>query len=124
MRYDHININTYIKVKKILYKDNSLTKLIKGVVIRKNITHNKMAKDIQVPSILMIRGNLEVSSKDEIMIFDANNLNHERDSLQAITKKIIKLDPKILIVEGSVHGYAQEALLDKNITLIMNMKEA
>jgi len=75
MRYDHININTYIKVKKILYKDNSLTKLIKGVVIRKNITHNKMAKEIQVPSILMIRGNLEVSSKDELMIFDANNLN-------------------------------------------------
>lgn len=106
MKYDHININTYIKIKKILYKDNSLTSLIKGVAIRKNVAHKKMNTELYSPSILMIRGNLECSRNDEMVIFDSNNLNYEIEYLRMITKKIVKLSPSILIVMGSVNGMA------------------
>ena len=59
---DPLDINKFIKVKKILFKDQSLTQLIKGVVIRKNIANKRMSNSLSNPSVLMIKGDFDQSS--------------------------------------------------------------
>jgi len=123
MNNDNLNITYYIKIKKVLYQDASLTKLVKGLVIRKNIVHKKMESTIEHPKILVIKGNLEPPRTDDSPIMDMSSISREEMFLEEIIKKIAKLGPNIVVVEGSVNRFAQEKLLANKLTLVMKIRE-
>ena len=54
-----MNINHFIKIKKIPYKDYSLTRYIRGAAFRKNISHKKMNAFYFNPRTLVIGGSLD-----------------------------------------------------------------
>lgn len=56
---ESMNINHFIKVKKIPYKDNSLTRYIRGLAFRKNVSHKKMITTLYNPRILVIGCSIE-----------------------------------------------------------------
>jgi hypothetical protein len=57
---DPMDINYYVKIKKIPYLDKSVTGYFKGVVFRKNVTHKRMQTKFTNPKLMIIVGNLEV----------------------------------------------------------------
>lgn len=51
-------------------------------------------------------------------------VGQENDHLKAIIAKIESLRPNVLLVEKSVSSYAQQYLLEKEISLVLNVKRS
>ncbi|XP_043699937.1 putative 1-phosphatidylinositol-3-phosphate 5-kinase FAB1C [Telopea speciosissima] len=112
----------YVKVKCILSGTPSESTLIKGVVCTKNIKHKRMTSQYRNPTLLLLAGALEYQRvSNQLASFDTL-LQQEIDHLKMVVSKIETHHPNVLLVEKSVSSYAQEYLLEKEISLVLNVK--
>ncbi|KAL0000184.1 hypothetical protein SO802_019786 [Lithocarpus litseifolius] len=112
----------YVKVKCAASGSPSESTLIKGVVCTKNIKHKRMTSQYKNPRLLLLGGALEYQKvPNELASFDTL-LQQEKDHLKMIISKIETLRPNVLLVEKSVSSYAQEQLLAREISLVLNVK--
>ncbi|KAI4357676.1 hypothetical protein L6164_001610 [Bauhinia variegata] len=112
----------YVKIKCIASGNPSESTLIKGVVCTKNIKHKRMTSQYKKPRILILGGALEYQKvPNQLASFDTL-LQQENDHLKMIISKIEALHPNVLLVERSVASCAQEYLLAKEISLVLNVK--
>lgn len=114
----------YVKVKCVATGSPSESALIKGVVCTKNIKHKRMTSQYKNPRILILGGVLEYQrASNQLASFDTL-LQQEIDHLKRIISRIEALRPNVLLVEKSVSSYAQEYLLEKEISLVLNVKRS
>lgn len=114
----------YVKVKCVATGSPSESALIKGIVCTKNITHKRMTSQYKNPRILILGGALEYQrASNQLASFDAL-LQQGIDHLKMIISRIEALRPNVLLVEKSVSSYAQEYLLEKGISLVLNVKKS
>ncbi|CAN6675494.1 unnamed protein product [Malus baccata var. baccata] len=114
----------YVKVKCIASGSPSDSTLIKGVVCTKNIKHKRMTSQYKNPRLLILGGALEYQKiPNKLASFDTL-LHQENDHLRMIISKIEALHPNVLLVEKSVSSYAQDYLLEKEISLVLNVKRS
>ncbi|KAL2344760.1 hypothetical protein Fmac_006045 [Flemingia macrophylla] len=112
----------YVKVKCVASGSPSESTLIKGVVCTKNIKHKRMTSQYKKPRLLLLGGALEYQKvPNQLASFDTL-LQQENDHLKMIISKIEALRPNVLLVEKSVASCAQEYLLAKEISLVLNVK--
>ncbi|KAK7362580.1 hypothetical protein VNO77_04697 [Canavalia gladiata] len=112
----------YVKVKCIASGSPSESTLIKGVVCTKNIKHKRMTSQYKKPRLLLLGGALEYQKvPNQLASFDTL-LQQENDHLKMVISKIEALRPNVLLVEKSVASCAQEYLLAKEISLVLNVK--
>ncbi|KHG15460.1 1-phosphatidylinositol-3-phosphate 5-kinase FAB1 [Gossypium arboreum] len=98
----------YVKVKCIASGLRNESMVIKGVVCKKNVAHRRMNSIVEKPRLMILGGALEYQ--------------REMDHLKMAVAKIHAHKPNILLVEKSVSRFAQEYLLEKNISLVLNIK--
>ena len=55
---DSIDFNSFIKIVTIEGKDQEGCRYVKGVVLKKDVSHKSMATDIEKPRILMLANSL------------------------------------------------------------------
>ena len=93
---DSLDVNKYIKIKFNDYKDNSLSEVIPGLVIKMN--QNKKFENIQIfkPKILLI--NLENNLLLQKMNNFSNSFQRNNGFIQIIFKKINIFNPDIIIM--------------------------
>lgn len=120
---DNLNFNDFIKIKKIPYKDQSLTQFVRGVVIHKNVLNKRMSNNLNRPIILMVKGNLDSTSED-VSIMDSPTINREKTFFEETINHILELDPHIIITEGRVGRLAQDMLTKPGKTIIAKMKSS
>ncbi|KAG4908874.1 hypothetical protein AAZX31_20G012800 [Glycine max] len=112
----------YVKVKCVASGSPSESTLVKGVVCTKNIKHKRMTSQYRKPRLLLLGGALEYQKvPNQLASFDTL-LQQENDHLKMIISKIEALRPNVLLVEKSVASCAQEYLLAKEISLVLNVK--
>ncbi|CAN4095164.1 unnamed protein product [Withania somnifera] len=112
----------YVKVKYIASGRRGDSVVVKGVVCKKNVAHRRMTSKIEKPRILILGGALEYQRvSNHLSSFDTL-LQQEMDHLKMAIAKIDAHQPDVLLVEKSVSRYAQEYLLAKDITLVLNIK--
>ncbi|KAL1568558.1 1-phosphatidylinositol-3-phosphate 5-kinase [Salvia divinorum] len=112
----------YIKVKCVASGSPTESKLIKGIVCTKNIKHKRMTSQYINTRVLLLGGTLEYQRvPNQLESFDTL-LQQEKDHLKMIISKIEALHPNVLLVEKSVSSFAQEQLLEKEISLVLNVK--
>ncbi|KAG6399013.1 hypothetical protein SASPL_140486 [Salvia splendens] len=112
----------YVKLKCVASGSPSESKLIKGIVCTKNIKHKRMTSEYINTRILLLGGALEYQRvPNQLDSFDTL-LQQEKDHLKMIISKIEALRPNVLLVEKSVSSFAQEQLLEKEISLVINVK--
>ncbi|KAK9091702.1 hypothetical protein Sjap_024879 [Stephania japonica] len=112
----------YVKVKCIVAGSPGDSTLIKGVVCTKNIKHKRMISQYKNPRLLLLGGALEYQrTPNQLASFDTL-LQQEIDHLKTIVSKIESHRTNVLLVEKSVSSYAQEYLLAKEISLVLNVK--
>ncbi|KAL4197194.1 hypothetical protein AMTRI_Chr04g187080 [Amborella trichopoda] len=112
----------YVKIKCIACGKPSESTFIKGVVCTKNIKHKRMTSQYKNPRLLLLGGALEYQRvANQLASFDAL-LQQEIDHLKMVVAKIEAHRPNVLLVEKSVSHYAQEFLLAKEISLVLNVK--
>ncbi|CAE6162104.1 unnamed protein product [Arabidopsis arenosa] len=114
----------YVKVKCIPCGRRSESMVVKGVVCKKNVAHRRMTSKIEKPRLLILGGALEYQRiSNQLSSFDTL-LQQEMDHLKMAVAKIDSHNPDILLVEKSVSRFAQEYLLAKDISLVLNIKRS
>ncbi|KAK7821774.1 1-phosphatidylinositol-3-phosphate 5-kinase fab1b [Quercus suber] len=112
----------YVKVKCVASGRRSESEVVKGVVCKKNVAHRRMTSKIEKPRLLILGGALEYQRVSNLLSSFDTLLQQEKDHLKMAVAKIDAHNPDILLVEKSVSGHAQEFLLAKDISLVLNIK--
>lgn len=112
----------YVKVKCVASGRRSESAVVKGVVCKKNVAHRRMTSKIEKPRLLILGGALEYQRVSNLLSSFDTLLQQEKDHLKMAVAKIDAHNPDILLVEKSVSGHAQEFLLAKDISLVLNIK--
>ncbi|KAG6599898.1 putative 1-phosphatidylinositol-3-phosphate 5-kinase FAB1C, partial [Cucurbita argyrosperma subsp. sororia] len=112
----------YIKVKCVASGHLRESTLIKGVVCTKNIKHKRMTSQFKNARLLLLGGSLEYHEVSDHLASFNTLLHQENDHLKTIISRIESLRPNVLLVEKSVSSRAQEYLLAKEISLVLNVK--
>ncbi|XP_009766672.1 1-phosphatidylinositol-3-phosphate 5-kinase FAB1B isoform X1 [Nicotiana tabacum] len=113
----------YVKVKCVASGRRSDSAVVKGVVCKKNVAHRRMTSKIEKPRILILEGALEYQRVSNLLSSFDTLLQQEMDHLKMAVAKIDAHNPDVLLVEKSVSRYAQEYLLEKDISLVLNIKK-
>ncbi|XP_047319859.1 putative 1-phosphatidylinositol-3-phosphate 5-kinase FAB1D [Impatiens glandulifera] len=107
----------YVKVKCVATGSISQSKVVKGLVFKKNVALKHMPMMYQNPRLLLIRGALGpstgLSSFGEIC---------QEDSERSIMEAIDMCQPNLVLVEQSVSSYIRESIRAKGMTLVSDMK--
>ncbi|KAF9619321.1 hypothetical protein IFM89_006508 [Coptis chinensis] len=97
--------------------------VVKGVVCKKNVAHRRMTSKIEKPRFLVLGGALEYQRvTNHLSSFDTL-LQQEMDHLKMAIANINSHHPNVLLVEKSVSRFAQDYLLAKDISLVLNIKK-
>ncbi|KAL7152320.1 hypothetical protein ABFS83_04G089200 [Erythranthe nasuta] len=113
----------YVKVKCLASGHRSESMVVKGVVCKKNVAHRRMTSKIEKPRLLILGGALEYQRVSNALSSFDTLLQQEMDHLKMAVAKIDAHNPDILLVEKSVSRYAQDYLLAKDISLVLNIKK-
>ncbi|KAL2503330.1 1-phosphatidylinositol-3-phosphate 5-kinase FAB1B [Forsythia ovata] len=112
----------YVKVKCIACGHRNDSTVVKGVVCKKNVAHRRMTSKVDKARLLLLGGALEYQRvANHLSSFDTL-LQQEMDHLKMAVAKIDAHHPNVLLVEKSVSRYAQDYLLAKDISLVLNIK--
>ncbi|BFG39532.1 hypothetical protein CerSpe_258060 [Prunus speciosa] len=112
----------YVKVKCIACGRRNESMVVKGVVCKKNVAHRRMTSKIEKPRFLILGGALEYQRVSNLLSSFDTLLQQEMDHLKMAVAKIDSHHPNVLLVEKSVSRYAQDYLLAKDISLVLNIK--
>jgi 1-phosphatidylinositol-3-phosphate 5-kinase len=93
-----------------------------GIVFCKNVSHKRMAKEIENPRIMLLSGGIEYTRTENRIASLDTLLEQEEKYLSILVTKIVKLKPDLLMVGRSVSRKAQEMLLAANVTLVQHVK--
>ncbi|CAL1390131.1 unnamed protein product [Linum trigynum] len=113
----------YVKVKCLACGRRSESMAVKGVVCKKNVAHRRMMSKISKPHFLILGGALEYQRVANLLSSVDTLLQQEMDHLKMAVAKIEAHHPNVLLVEKSVSRCAQECLLTKDISLVLNIKK-
>ncbi|KAH7281274.1 hypothetical protein KP509_36G038800 [Ceratopteris richardii] len=112
----------YVKVKCIASGKPSESCVIKGVVCKKNVAHRRMSSRYKSPRLLLLGGALEYQRVSNQLSSLDTLLQQEKDHLCMAASKIEAHRPNVVLVEKNVSRQAQEQLLAKEISLVLNVK--
>ncbi|KAG2728507.1 hypothetical protein I3843_01G204100 [Carya illinoinensis] len=112
----------YVKVKCVASGHRHESMVVKGVVCKKNVAHRRMTSKIEKPRLLILEGALEYQRVSNLLSSFDTLLQQEMDHLKMAVAKIDAHHPNVLLVEKSVSRHAQEYLLAKDISLVLNIK--
>ncbi|XP_022715367.1 1-phosphatidylinositol-3-phosphate 5-kinase FAB1B-like isoform X2 [Durio zibethinus] len=112
----------YFKVKCIASGHRCESMVLKGVVCKKNVAHRRMTSKMEKPRLLILGGALEYQRVSNLLSSFDTLLQQEMDHLKMAVAKIHAHKPNILLVEKAVSRFAQEYLLEKDISLVLNIK--
>ncbi|CAL0307907.1 unnamed protein product [Lupinus luteus] len=117
-----MDIADYVKIKCVACGSRIESMVVKGVVCKKNVAHRRMMSKVDKARILILGGALEYQRVTNLLSSVDTLLQQEMDHLKMAVAKIASHHPNILLVEKSVSRYAQEYLLAKDISLVLNLK--
>ncbi|KAK1314676.1 1-phosphatidylinositol-3-phosphate 5-kinase FAB1B [Acorus calamus] len=112
----------YVKIKCVACGRRSESSVVKGVVCKKNVAHRRMISKIEKPRFLILGGALEYQRVTNQLSSLDTLLQQEMDHLKMAVAKIHSQNPDVVLVEKSVSRHAQEYLLAKDISLVLNIK--
>ena len=125
-----IDIKKYVRVEKIPGASVEESKVLRGVLLNKDVVHANMRRFIENPRILLLDCNLEYKkgeSQTEIEITKENDftvlLKMEEDYIEQVCAEIIKHKPDLVITEKGVSDLAQHYLQKANISVLRRVKK-
>jgi len=107
------------------------TKLIKGIVIDKEVAHPSMPKSVKNAKILLVDSALEIKSTEteaKIQISSPEQmqsfLEQETKMLKDIAEKVIKTKCNVVFCQKGIDDVVQHYLAKKNIMAVRRVKES
>jgi len=126
-----IDIKRYAKVEKIPGGTIEDSRVLKGVMFNKDVTHPKMKRRIEKPRILLLDCNLEYKkgeSQTNIEIMKEEDFSKVLEQEEAYIKKIcddiIAFKPDLVITEKGVSDLAQHFFNKAGITALRRLRKS
>jgi len=125
-----IDIKRYAKVEKIPGGDMEDCRVLKGVMINKDVVHAKMRRRIEKPRILLLDCTLEYKkgeSQTQIELSDEKAwealLEEEERAIKEMCNDIIAVKPDLVVTEKGVSDLAQHYLQKANISVLRRVRK-
>jgi len=126
-----IDIKRYAKVEKIPGGTMEDSRVLRGVMFNKDVTHPKMKRKIEKPRILLLDCNLEYKKGEsqtniEIMKEDdfSKILEQEETFIRKMCDDIIAFKPDLVITEKGVSDLAQHFFNKAGITAVRRLRKS
>merc|ERR1719220_183641 len=126
-----IDIKRYAKVEKLPGGTIEDSRVLKGVMFNKDVTHPKMRRRIENPRVLLLDCNLEYKkgeSQTNIEMLQeedfAKILEQEEAYIKKICDDIIAHKPDLVITEKGVSDLAQHFLVKAGITAVRRLRKS
>ncbi|KAL7423519.1 T-complex protein 1 subunit gamma [Cryptotrichosporon argae] len=128
-----VDIKRYARVEKVPGGEIEDSRVLRGVMINKDVTHPKMRRKIASPRIVLLDCPLEYKkgeSQTNIEIQKESDWNRvleiEEEQIKAMCDKIIEFKPDIVFTEKGVSDLAQHYLLKANppITAVRRVRKS
>jgi len=126
-----IDIKRYAKVEKIPGGRIEDSYVLKGIMLNKDVTHNKMRRRIEKPRILLLDCGLEYKKGESMTNVElmkeedfSKMLQQEEEFVQKMCEDIIRVKPDLVFTEKGVSDLAQHFLAKANITAIRRVKKS
>ena len=120
-----------IKVEKKAGGSIKDTKLIKGIVLDKEVVHSGMPKRIENAKIALVNSALEIEKTEmsaEIRINDPQQmqmfLEEENRMLKSMVDKIKEVGANVVLCQKGIDDLAQHYLAKENILAVRRVKES
>jgi len=120
-----------IKVEKKEGEDITSTRMIKGIVLDKEVVHPGMPKKLKDPKIALIAEAFEVSKTEfdsELSITDPSKiqefLDRETDMIKKMVDKVIESGATVVIAQKGIDDIAQHLFAKKGIMGIRRVKKS
>uniref|UniRef100_A0A1I8AX50 T-complex protein 1 subunit gamma n=1 Tax=Meloidogyne hapla TaxID=6305 RepID=A0A1I8AX50_MELHA len=125
-----IDIKRYCRIEKIPGGSIEDSKIVKGVVLNKDIVHPKMSRRIEKPRVILLDCPLEYKkgeSQTALEIMRENDfslvLEQEEEAIRRQCEDIIKLKPDLIFTEKGISDLAQHYLVRAGITALRRLKK-
>ncbi|XP_072038107.1 T-complex protein 1 subunit gamma-like [Amphiura filiformis] len=126
-----IDIKRYAKVEKIPGGTIEESKVLTGVMLNKDITHQRMRRRIENPRIMLLdcsleykkgesQTNLEITKEEDF----TKILQLEEEYIQRVCAEIIAFKPDLIFTEKGISDLAQHYLVKANITAIRRVRKS
>merc|ERR1719453_3053810 len=119
-----IDIKRYAKTEKIPGGEVEDSRVLKGVMVNKDVTHPKMRRKIHNPRVLLLDCTLEYKkgeSNTNIEISDEKAweelLRQEEEAIRQVCDDIIAVKPDLVVTEKGVSDLAQHYLLKPDLVV-------
>ncbi|WP_455463037.1 thermosome subunit alpha [Candidatus Hodarchaeum mangrovi] len=120
-----------IKVEKKEGEDITSTRMVRGIVLDKEVVHPGMPKKLKDPKIALIAEAFEISKTEfdsELSITDPSKiqefLDRESDMIKKMVDKVIESGANVVIAQKGIEDIAQHLLAKKGIMGIRRVKKS
>ena len=125
-----LDIKRYAKVEKIPGGNIEDSRVLKGVMMNKDLVHSKMRKEIRRPRVLLLDCTLEYKkgeSQTNIEMTDDKAweelLRQEEEAIKDLCNEIIAVKPDVVVTEKGVSDLAQHYLVKANVSVIRRVRK-
>jgi T-complex protein 1 subunit gamma len=125
-----IDIKRYAKVEKIPGGELEDSRVLKGVMINKDIIHPKMARKIKNPRVVLLDCTLEYKKGESQTNVEISNegdwealLKAEEDWIKATVDEILAVKPDIVITEKGISDLAQHFFVKAGVTALRRLRK-
>lgn len=126
-----IDIKRYVRVEKIPGGDVLESKVLKGVMLNKDVVHPKMSRLIENPRVVLLDCPLEYKkgeSQTNIEITNEDDWNRilqiEEEQVRLMCEQILAVKPNVVITEKGVSDLAQHYLLKGGCSVLRRVKKS
>jgi T-complex protein 1 subunit gamma len=125
-----IDIKNYVRIEKIPGGEITDSEVLMGVVLNKDVTHNKMRRTIENPRILLLDCPLEYKKAESMMNIVVSKEDHwtqilkqEEEYIARLCNDIIKFKPDLVLTEKGLSDLAQHYFIKHNITALRRVRK-
>ncbi|KAI0088938.1 T-complex protein 1 [Irpex rosettiformis] len=126
-----VDIKRYARVEKIPGGEIEQSRVLKGIMLNKDITHPQMRRRIANPRIILLDCPLEYKkgeSQTNIEISKEADWSRiqelEEEQVKAMVDKILEFKPDLVITEKGVSDYAQHFFYRANVSAIRRVRKS
>eukprot|EP00745_Piridium_sociabile_P011321 TRINITY_DN18083_c0_g1_i1.p1 TRINITY_DN18083_c0_g1~~TRINITY_DN18083_c0_g1_i1.p1 ORF type:complete len:572 (+),score=177.97 TRINITY_DN18083_c0_g1_i1:220-1716(+) len=125
-----IDIKRYAKVEKIPGDTFEDSRVLKGIMVNKDVVHAKMRRRIENPRIMLLDCNLEYKKGESATNIEISKtedftkiLQMEEEYVKKMCDEVIAFKPDLIITEKGVSDLAQHFLVKAGISVIRRVRK-
>merc|ERR1719183_1581243 len=125
-----IDVKRYAKIEKIPGGELEESRVLKGVMVNKDIIHPKMRRKIKNPRIVLLDCQLEYKKGESQTNVEISNegdwealLKAEEEWIKATVDEILTVKPDIVITEKGISDLAQHFFVKAGVTALRRLRK-